>query len=1078
MWYHIGMLTISRKSQSNKEDYKMTKEARQAQSRVRKLAALLAIGLLASGVVFAEGVGTVGLWKLDWDAATGLNLRSLVDPADDLSVEAAQTNPLGFGGIVQSSGGPSNPGSSEGFLDTPENVGSLELGRGRFLTSSTIGATLNQTNAFTFEGWWYRTENPGSTWFVFFDTQEQGANQGDRLLLSLRLLNGKVKWVLYEQRRISDVPFPGEVPADATNEWHHVALTHDPLGGDGRNRFELFMDGVSYGAITSGVAITSSNCSLGNTRVSIGGRKNGYGNNATQRFDYLRLSDRVLQPEEFLCAPGPGVATHPTLAYWKLGYDAETGALQGRDSVGGAHLGYSAIYDVIAQETRQASVRCAFEGQPPNPTVNLPNGNRGSALDEGVGERYVAHDLGPYLELTNDFTVEGWVLPKRDVYDNSEVQYVWNTRFLSLGWALELRSQSNSDLRYFSIFAQEDNGGSSTTTLCASARVSPDAAYHGEWMHVALTYRHADGINGEGVWRFYIDGAFAGAATNSQVLVGTSQSQNFYIGGRSNNALNFSGHFDCVRASRTALEPAQFLNGTASSDSTVALWPLNSTDGFYLDCEDICGNFHLGSSYASKYRVTGSTENPGAMPNPDTSPDFRGDSSASVGSFHFGYNTSSYVASRKDEVMNQLDGRHPFTLEGWFRRSATVSSGWQLLFGTSAIPNDQSTDPSVGAMKINMTLRPAGYIFLAAGASGVNDVVFPLSSSADAQGYDGWRHLALTFDPDVGNGTWELFVDGTSRGTLENATKTPNLKTGELLIGGRHWNANTFAGEISNVRLSRRVLAPEEFLNHVAQGGEPSVPATIAYWKLDRLSNGDLDYGSQVDPRYGFRTSGTAPSAVASQMTRRIPNPDRTPGFAGDSAANVGAADFNGAGALYIQNLGVRAEVFAPFTVEGWMNWTPSGTPGFVTLCATYFPSGQKYGWRFGIETDANGTARFSLKGRTARQPTLYFVNAKFPVDIAGLAGSWHHVALVYTPAYGETGCWRLYLDGALAGSLPNASFPIGGHGSHWFTLGGEENGANGFRGQLDSWRLVSAALAPEDFLFHGYQRGFIVICR
>ena len=160
------------------------------------------------------------------------------------------------------------------------------------------------------------------------------------------------------------------------------------------------------------------------------------------------------------------------------------------------------------------------------------------------------------------------------------------------------------------------------------------------------------------------------------------------------------------------------------------------------------------------------------------------------------------------------------------------------------------------------------------------------------------------------------------------------------------------------------------------------------------------------------------------------------------------------------------------------MNWTPSGTPGFVTLCATYFPSGQKYGWRFGIETDANGTARFSLKGRTARQPTLYFVNAKFPVDIVGLAGSWHHVALVYTPAYGETGCWRLYLDGVLVGSLPNASFPIGGHGSHWFTLGGEENGANGFRGQLDSWRLVSAALAPEDFLFHGYQRGFIVICR
>ena len=1048
----------------------------------RKLVALLGVGLLACGVVFAEGVGTVGLWKLDWNAATGLNLRSLVNPADDLSVAYAASSPGTGSGIAQSSGGPSNPDMSEGFLDTVENVGSIHLTKGAYLVSSTIGAKLNQTNAFTFEGWWYRTENPGSTWFVFFDTQENGANQGDRLILSLRLLNSKVKWVLYDGLRANDVPFPGEVSAGATNEWHHVALTHDPTGGDGRNRYELFMDGVSYGAVTNVDAATASNCRIGNTRVSIGGRQNGTGNNATQRFDYLRLSDRVLQPEEFLCAPGPGVVTsvHPTLAYWKLGYDGETGALQGRDFVGGAHLGYSAIYSSMVVETRQASVRCAFEGQPPNTTVTLPNGNHGSAINEGVGEWYVAKDLGPYLELTNDFTVEGWILPKRDVYDYAEVQYVWNTRVSGYGWALELRAQSNSDLRYFSIFAQEDNGDSTPHTLCAAARVSPYADYHGEWMHVALTYRHADG-DGKGVWRFYIDGALAGAATNAHEMVGTTQSQDFSLGGRPSNALNFAGHYDCVRVSRAALEPAQFLNGTAASDSTVALWPLNSTDGFYLDCEDVCGNFHFGQPYANTYRVTGSTENPGAMPNPDTSPDFRGDSAASVGSVHFGNNTKSYVASRKSAVLDQLDGRHPFTLEGWFRRSATVSSGWQLLFGTCTVPSGNSTDVETTGigMRINMTLRPQGYVLFALGNSGVNDVAFPLSSSADAQGYSGWRHLALTFDPAVGKGTWELFVDGESRGTLENSTQTPNLKTGQFLIGGRYWNANTFVGEISNVRLSRRVLAPEELLNYVAPGGgEPSVPETVAYWKLDRLANGDLDYGSQVEPRYGFRTSGTAPSAVASQMTRRIPNPDRTPGFVGDSAANVGAADFNGAGALYIQNLGKRAEVLAPFTVEGWMNWTPSGTPGFVTLCATYFPSGQKYGWRFGIETDANDTARFSLKGRTLRQPTLYFVNAKFPVDIAGLAGSWHHVALVYTPAYGETGCWNLYLDGALAGSMPNAYFPTGGHGSHWFTFGGEQNGANGFRGQLDSWRLVSAALAPEDFLYHGYQRGTIVIFR
>ena len=120
--------------------------------RGRELGLLFAVGVLACGVVSAEGVGTVGLWKLDWNASTGLNLRSLVNPADDLSVEYSSTEPGAYSGSAESSGGPSNPDMSEGFLDTPENVGSIHLTKGAFLTSSTIGATLNQTKAFTFEG--------------------------------------------------------------------------------------------------------------------------------------------------------------------------------------------------------------------------------------------------------------------------------------------------------------------------------------------------------------------------------------------------------------------------------------------------------------------------------------------------------------------------------------------------------------------------------------------------------------------------------------------------------------------------------------------------------------------------------------------------------------------------------------------------------------------------------------------------------------------------------------------------------------------------------------------------------------
>ena len=275
------------------------------------------------------------------------------------------------------------------------------------------------------------------------------------------------------------------------------------------------------------------------------------------------------------------------------------------------------------------------------------------------------------------------------------------------------------------------------------------------------------------------------------------------------------------------------------------------------------------------------------------------------------------------------------------------------------------------------------------------------------------------------------------------------------------------------------MLSPSEFLNHVPEAGEePAAPETVAYWKLDQLSGGSLDSGSQVESRYGFRTGGTAPTASAAQSIRRIPNPDMTDGFDGDSAINTGSACYAGSGTLFIQNLGKRVELLAPFTVEGWMNWTPSETAGFATLCGTRFETSQKYGWSFGIKTDENGEARFSVSGRTALQPTLDFVNAEFPADLSGLVGGWHHLALVYTPFYGETGCWDLYVDGVSAGSVENASFPTGGHGSHWFALGGKQNGTDGFTGLLDSWRISNGMLVPEQFLYYGYQGGFILMIR
>jgi len=1015
--------------------------------------------ILCMFVIYSHA-GTVALWKLDYEADdSALNARCLLNPAHDLlpsgsfEVEAAAD---GWASL------PPNPDTTGGYLAPPANQNAVRFNSDNgALTNYAMSARVNITNSFTVEGWVYRMANPtGSGWHYLVGNHMGGAG---RWILSLR--NGGTNWILYVGGQINDKSFPVQNDPASTNVWRHVALVYDREAGTVQQGvWSLTVDGQSYGALTNNSRPTA--LTTLDTIFSLGGRPTAK-TTGPVRLDYWRVSDVALEPEAFLNAgtatPAPEVLPR-TVAYWRLEADA-SGALDTRDFISNARL--SSGLDVTTHvTTMQASRNQAFSGQPPNSTLVLPEGNTGSVYAQASGACLRVADLGRHLEITNSFTVEGWIAPHRQDYETG-IQYIANTRVFHKGWAFALKRMSDGTRRL--VIYAEDDGGIQVFDAPLSGDLS---AWADTWRHVALVYDATAGTQAQGVWRCYLDGELQGAATNWQVRVGTTSSEHFHLAGRVDNASTFCGYLDCWRVSKAALTPEQFLNATDGSivaTDVLALWPLDSADGVYFDASDVTGNWSFGTPLTSLHKVTGSASQAVApLPNPDASAAFRGDPAVNTGSLVFNTPAAgakrAYLASDNYTVRDTLCYTNSFTLEGWFYRTLNPGS-WQLLFASGSAPS-----LTTGGMSLNFTYRTTGYVLYAGGAALANDAPFGTGSIDNELNV--WRHVALVYDVTVGKGTWSLYVDGTLKGSIENKTLPTYSLSSCFYVGGRPWSDNSFNGAIDSVRLTRGVLAPSQFLNATGTPPVPPAPETVAYWKLD-ADGGMLDASSQVEPRYGFALDAYAPLASEVQFKRFVPIPDTTPGFIGNPRANAGSAAYDGTHYLRVQNLGNRIELDRAFTLEGWMFWSNQTAHAVQTIVGTRFDA--TYGWRLSLERNGDAAA-FRLFCRTPTQTPL--ADATFAFDAAGLAGAWHHLALTFTPRRNDTGTWELFVDGVSVGTLENLFYPAVLHQSHWFALGGQAGGTDAFDGLLDCWRVSEGARTPDTFLYLGYDKGTLLKIR
>jgi hypothetical protein len=1009
---------------------------------------------------------TLALWKLDYEAENNfINARCLLNPINDLTLNgnSSVTTAADTWEVL-----PPNFDLNGDYLANPTNSNAVTLtGRTTMpytsLVNEKFGDYLNITNSFTVEGWFKYDNLPTGTAWRYLVGNHTGGD--GRWILSLR--QDGTKWILFVGGHIGDVAFPVDNdPFETTNTWRHIALTyaHD-AGPSGRGVWELFVDSQSYGALTNGNVVTS--LTTADSIFCLGGRPNSNQSGAVN-LDYWRAADRVLQPSEFLnegALPPPAPEILPrTIAYWRMD-TTEDGAIDARDYVGEAHL-YSHLDITNFNTGIQGSVDKAFVGQPANSAIALPEGNNGSVYAQGQGHCLRVPDLGRHLEITNSFTVEGWIKPHRESF-NHPIQYIVNTRINVKGWAFALKEMAD-ETRRFVIYAQDDDGVQTFDTPFSGDL--DNWAY--EWKHVALVYDHTAGDIAQGVWSCYLDSEMQGSVTNHHAVTGDSASEYFHLAGRVGNAAAFSGYLDCWRVSKTALNPNQFLNATGSTapaTDVLALWPLNSEEGLYIDATDVTGNWSFHTPIADNYKVSGSTlQAVASIPNHDTSKAFRGDSSRNSGCVVF--NTpandasSAYLITTDAEVRETLCYTNSFTWEAWHYRTQNPGA-WQLLFGSA------NGEPSYnfGGMLINFTYRTSGYCLFAS-SLGIGDMYF--GGSGDDGTLNVWRHVALVYDISVGKGTWSLYIDGIYQGSIENVNEITRRLPVAYLVGGRPNSGNSFNGALDSMRLTKGVLTPSQFLNATAPPPvAPPLPQTTAYWKLDN-NGGTLDSSSQVEPRFSFVPDAFTAVGSDAQFRRAVPSPDSTPGFIGDSRANSGSALCQGTNYLHAPNLGYRLELNHPFTVEGWMKWNDQST-ATQTIAGSRFDG--KHGWRLSIR----GEGGSAVLGLTAQAPSRTpMLNAEFAFNASELAGAWRHIALVFNPQVNDTGKWELFIDGKSAGTAFNIFYPQTMLQSHWFALGGQLEGSDGFDGLLDCWRVIDGALEPEQFLYYGLLRETLMIVR
>lgn len=352
-------------------------------------------------------------------------------------------------------------------------------------------------------------------------------------------------------------------------------------------------------------------------------------------------------------------------------------------------------------------------------------------------------------------------------------------------------------------------------------------------------------------------------------------------------------------------------------------------------------------------------------------------------------------------------GAAQFTLEVWFRKLGAGVTANTGTGGVNAVPLlTKGRGEADGGTNVDtnyfMGLDASGRLVAdfeegAGGASpSLNHPITGVRAISDSL----WHHAAATYD----GTTWRLYLDGILENSLVVGQPPRSDSIQHAALGTALTSTNVPEGYFNGLLDEARVwsYARSQAEIQTAMNSELSLPQTglLGYWKLNDAS------GSTATDSSGSGINGTLTNG-----------PIWGVGF-GDLSTGLyfdGTNDYVTFGAA--PGLGA-----AQFTLEGWVRklgagaTTGTGTGGLAAAVPLITKgrgeadgSNLDMNYFLGLDTIGRLVVDFE-EGATGASPGL---NHPFTGSTVVSSGVWHHVAATY-----DGTSWRLYLDGALDGTL------------------------------------------------------------
>ena len=422
-----------------------------------------------------------------------------------------------------------------------------------------------------------------------------------------------------------------------------------------------------------------------------------------------------------------------------------------------------------------------------------------------------------------------------------------------------------------------------------------------------------------------------------------------------------------------------------------------------------------------------------------------------------------YVSLNQGTITNQflrtvskldLSQETAVTFECWCRITTRPNGTYAVLFSTPEpwVGTGGLILYNVGIYQAQMRTSTAGWHLDCTYTKAASPSAYQALGDDYVDG--AWHHVAYVIDRSKGESqdACRLYLDGViqkNNGNSGSAPYTvPSLFNDFFQIGnclGYVVGKSYFRGYIDDVRISRGVVAPENFLKYPSVGktmrADDGKLPVVAYWPFGGKRNKDVTgngFDLTMDATFPMR-SGTPYPQYATR----------------NDWSNFYLSSFPFSA---FSKTGVTIECFA------WSGSAPNGgsTGNIIVESTQYWNSPGAFRFSYESTNTVSVAPSFKRVGVHFYTGSGYAASVTTEADFGVMNDSkWRHFAIVYDPSKVGPGIVTLYVDGVAATDDDGTSANQGAFALRDDVL----NFAQSFFGSFDDLRITAGALTPDQFL-------------